>query len=67
MAKIATTKIAGRPDIELPAFNECFERNYRNCELQAAELLVKNARTDWVYIDRDAGVFSTTRKPFLVK
>jgi len=56
MARIATTKIPGRPDIELPAFYENFASYYPNCELQTKEWFVKNAEPDWVYIDCGANI-----------
>ena len=56
MAKVATTKIPGRADIELPAFYESFASYYLNCELQTKEWFVKNAEQDWVYIDCGANI-----------
>src|SRR4051812_12378446 len=56
MPKIATTKIPGRPNIELPAFYESFEWYYPNCELQTKEWFVKNAQPDWTYIDCGANI-----------
>ena len=55
-ARITTTKIPGRPDIELPAFYENFASYYPNCELQTKEWFVKNAKPDWVYIDCGANI-----------
>jgi FkbM family methyltransferase len=56
MTSIATTKIPGRPDIELPAFYENFASYYPNCELQTKEWFVKNAEPDWVYFDCGANI-----------
>jgi len=56
MTKTAFTKIPGRPDIELPAFYESFAWYYPNCELQTKEWFVKNAESDWVYIDCGANI-----------
>ena len=56
MAKIVKTKIPGRPDIEIPAFYESFERYYPDCELQTKRWFVKNAQPDWVYIDCGANI-----------
>jgi len=56
MLRIAVTKVPGRPDIELPAFYEKFEWYYPNCELQTKEWFVKNAQSDWVYVDCGANI-----------
>lgn len=56
MAKIAITKVPGRPDIELPAFYKSFEWYYPNCELQTKDWFVRNAEPDWVYIDCGANI-----------
>ena len=56
MTKRVLTKIPGRPDIEMPAFYESFEWYYPNCELQTKEWFVKNAGSDWVYIDCGANI-----------
>jgi FkbM family methyltransferase len=56
VSKFVVTKIPGRPDIELPAFYESFEWYYPNCELQTKEWFVKNAQSDWVYVDCGANI-----------
>jgi FkbM family methyltransferase len=56
MAKIAVTKIPGRPDIQLPAFYESFSWYYPECELQTKDWFVKNAKPDWVYVDCGANI-----------
>ena len=56
MTTIAVTKVPGRPDIELPAFYESFAWYYPKCELQTKEWFVKNAQSDWVYIDCGANI-----------
>jgi FkbM family methyltransferase len=56
MAKMAITKIPGRQGIELTAFYDSFEWYYPNCELQTKEWFVKNAQSDWVYIDCGANI-----------
>lgn len=50
------TKIPGRSDIELPAFYDSFEWYYPDCELQTKEWFVKNAQSNWVYLDCGAHI-----------
>ena len=56
MPKFVITRIPGRADIELPAFYQSFEWYYPNCELQTKQWFVKNAKSDWVYIDCGANI-----------
>lgn len=56
MAQFAITKVPGRADIVLPAFYESFAWYYPECELQTKQWFVRNAQTDWVYIDCGANI-----------
>lgn len=56
MEKTVFTNVPGRRRITLPAFYECFEWYYPNCEMQTKAWFVTHAQPDWVYIDCGANI-----------